>query len=65
MSVLKVNPWVWSEIAENKHPNRKAGESVPVGYLFVGYKEYFPPQSWINNKYVIRIEMKSYQSELV
>lgn len=65
MSKIKINPWVWSVIAESKHPDRKAGESVPVGYLYVGHREYFPPQSWINKEYVIRVEMKSYQSELV
>ncbi|ARF67257.1 hypothetical protein B7C51_04615 [Paenibacillus larvae subsp. pulvifaciens] len=50
----KANPWVWTEKAESKMPDRKAGTSVPIVCLTEGSTEYFPDQSWINKGYVER-----------
>lgn len=50
----KNNPWVWTEKAEAKKPDRKAGEPVPIGFLTEGSDEWFPHQSWIEKGYVRR-----------
>jgi hypothetical protein len=52
----KPNPWVWTEKAESKMPDRKAGTSVPIGLLSEGNEEYFPDPSWVNKGYVKRKE---------
>ncbi|MDR9792699.1 hypothetical protein Q8A72_06880 [Aeribacillus pallidus] len=52
----KSNPWVWTELAEEKKPDRKSGETVPTGFLTEGATEYFPRQSWIEKGYVKRKE---------
>ncbi|AXF39453.1 hypothetical protein KMC73_gp36 [Paenibacillus phage Wanderer] len=41
---MKPNPWVWTKLSESKMPDRKAGASVPIGYLTEGNEEYFPRQ---------------------
>ncbi|GED72556.1 hypothetical protein BRE01_62580 [Brevibacillus reuszeri] len=61
-NIPKANPWVWTELAENLKPDRKAGETVPVGYLFEGYSEYYPYRSWIRNGYVKRNEQQKVES---
>ncbi|MEV2911446.1 hypothetical protein ABNF65_23280 [Paenibacillus larvae] len=50
----KANPWVWTEKAESKVPERKAGQPVPIGFLIEGSTEYHPYQSWIEKGYVKR-----------
>lgn len=50
----KLNPWVWTELTESMKPDRKQGESVPLGYLIEGHTEYYPYQAWIKKGYVIR-----------
>jgi hypothetical protein len=50
----KPNQWVWTELTESLKPDRKAGESVPLGYLTEGANEYFPFPSWIRKGYVKR-----------
>ena len=51
-----INPWVWTELTESIHPDRKAGTPVHLGYLMKGYKEYYPYNEWIKKGYVERIE---------
>jgi hypothetical protein len=51
---IKNNPWVWTELTESLKPERKAGDSVPTGYLTEGHKEYYPYQTWIQKGYVTR-----------
>ncbi|MDT2245715.1 hypothetical protein P7H16_00015 [Paenibacillus larvae] len=41
----KANPWVWTEKAESKIPDRKAGTPVPIGFLIEGNEEYFPARN--------------------
>lgn len=55
----KHNDWVWTKLAEEKKPERKAGASVPTGYLTEGHTEWFPRQTWINKGYVERSELLS------
>ena len=50
----KPNYYVWTELTESLKPERKAGESVPLGYLSEGATEYFPYSSWIKKGYVER-----------
>jgi len=50
----KANPWVWTTLAESKNPERKAGETVPIGFLIEGNKEYSPRPEWIQKGYVKR-----------
>lgn len=52
----KANPWVWTEKAESKIPDRKAGTPVPIGFLIEGNEEYFPRLEWIQKGYVKRLE---------
>ncbi|MFC8689695.1 hypothetical protein [Brevibacillus porteri] len=60
---LKANPWVWSELAESLKPDRKTGETVPTGYLFEGYSEYYPYSSWVHNGYVKHIDQQKEKTE--
>lgn len=48
------NPWVWTELTESLKPDRKAGETVPEGYLSKGHTEYYPYASWVTKGYVKR-----------
>ncbi|MCY9745041.1 hypothetical protein [Paenibacillus larvae] len=57
----KPNPWVWTQKAESKMPDRKAGTSVPIGFLTEGNSEYHPYQSWIDKGYVKRKEKQHEQ----
>lgn len=50
----KTNPWIWTELTESIKPDRKAGESVPLGFLKEGYKEWTPCMAWIKKGYVER-----------
>lgn len=52
---MKLNKWVWTELTEQLKPDRKAGDSVPLGYLTEGYNEYFPHPNWIKKGYVKKI----------
>ena len=54
---MKANNWAWTNKTESLKPDRKAGESVPVGYLTEGYAEYFPYSEWIKKGYVERKEV--------
>lgn len=56
--MTKTNPWVWTELAESKKPDRKAGDTVPTGFLLEGYSEYYPYRTWIQKGYVERMEVK-------
>lgn len=49
---MKPNPWVWTEIAEQKKPDRKAGTKVDKRFLTEGFKEYRPYPAWIKSGYV-------------
>lgn len=51
-----INPWVWTELTESLKPDRKAGESVPVGCMTRGQHEYYPYSAWIKKGYVKRCE---------
>ncbi|AVF27607.1 hypothetical protein ERICIII_03497 [Paenibacillus larvae subsp. larvae] len=51
---MKPNPWVWTEKAEFKMTDRKAGETIPIGFLTEGNEEYFPRPEWIQKGYVKR-----------
>lgn len=53
------NPWVWTNLTETLKSDRKAGESVPLGYLTKGHSEYYPYYSWIQKGYVERIEVSN------
>ncbi|MFB1100874.1 hypothetical protein [Terribacillus sp. JSM ZJ617] len=55
---MKQNLWVWTELTQQKKPNRKAGDAVPIGYLIEGTTEYHPPASWIQKNYVMKVEME-------
>lgn len=55
---MKQNLWVWTELTEQKMPDRKAGDAVPKEYLTEGSNEYCPPSSWIKKGYVERIQMQ-------
>ncbi|MCM3109981.1 hypothetical protein [Lederbergia lenta] len=48
----KRNLWVWTNKTESLKPDRKAGESVPLGYLTEGATEYYPYYTWIQKGYV-------------
>jgi hypothetical protein len=50
--MTKTNNWVWTELAESKIPDRKAGETVPVGFLMEGHSEYYPYSAWVKSGYV-------------
>ncbi|AVF27718.1 hypothetical protein ERICIII_03608 [Paenibacillus larvae subsp. larvae] len=56
---MKPNPWVWTKLAESKNPDRKAGETIPIGFLTEGSSEYFPRPECIQKGYVKRKEMKA------
>jgi hypothetical protein len=52
----KPNFWVWGKVAEEKYPDRKAGDPVPLGYLTEGHLEYFPYPAWVKKGYCERVE---------
>ncbi len=55
---MKQNPWVWTKKAQDKKPDRVAGDPVPIGYLAEGYSEYYPPASWVHKGYIEKIERR-------
>lgn len=55
------NPWVWTTLTESLQPKRKAGESVPTGYMTKGHTEYFPYAAWIRKGYVERNDKQKLQ----
>lgn len=63
--MLKVNHWVWSKRAAEVLPDSVEGESVPIDCLIEGLTGYQPRQSWIEDGYVKRIELKEYATELL
>lgn len=56
--MMKNNPWIWTALTESLHPDRKAGDPVPLGYLMEGHSEYYPYRSWIEKGYVERKDEK-------
>ena len=49
------NPWIWTQLTESLKPERKAGDTVPTGYLTKGHNEYYPYSSWIQKGYVTKV----------
>jgi hypothetical protein len=54
----KPNYWVWSKLTETLKPDRKEGNSVPLGYLIEGHTEYFPYTAWVKKGYVEQVQRK-------
>jgi hypothetical protein len=51
---MKPNHWAWTAKTQELKPDRIAGDTVPLGYLSEGAKEYFPYYEWVKKGYVER-----------
>jgi hypothetical protein len=57
MDLEMKNPWLWTELTEQKKPDRKAGTPVPLGYMSQGADgSYSPYSSWVKKGYVRKVE---------